>query len=153
MLDLLTSPGAAPAPETVAGEFGLDPRAPEMQEWWREARAVIAAAELRDCFDPARYLRAYNEMPVCHAQDGRVVHGVIDRLVVQRSGLTLIDYKTHRGIGTDAPERLAGRYREQLRLYRDAVRRLWPQPPLRILLVFTAGARVFECTEEFLGGA
>jgi ATP-dependent helicase/nuclease subunit A len=152
MLDLLTSPGAAPAPAALAGEFGLDPLAPELQEWWREARAVVALTELRDCFDPTRYRRAYNEIPVYHAQDGLVVHGVIDRLVMHPSGLTLIDYKTRRAAGSDPLERIAVRYRAQLRLYRNAVRRLWPEPPLRVLLVFTASARVFECTEEFLGG-
>jgi ATP-dependent helicase/nuclease subunit A len=147
----LTASGTAPNREAVAAEFGLDPRAPELHEWWREACSVIDAAELRDCFDPARYLRAYNEMPVCHAEGGRVVNGVIDRLVVHPSGLTLIDYKTRRDAGTAALEPLAGHHREQLRLYRDAVHRLWPQQPLRVLLVFTAGARVYECTGAFLG--
>ena len=153
MLDLLATPGVAPSPEAVAGEFGLDPRAPALQEWWREAHAVLAAAELRDCFDPARYLRAYNEMPVYHAADGRIVHGVLDRLVVHDGGLTLLDYKTRRDVANGTLERLAGPYRDQLRLYRDAVRRLWPRQQLRVLVVFTASVRVYECTEEFLDGA
>ncbi|MGE0371501.1 MAG: UvrD-helicase domain-containing protein, partial [Gammaproteobacteria bacterium] len=152
MLDLLATPGAAPAAESVAYEFGLDPRDAELAEWWREARAVVATAELRDCFDPARYQRAYNEMPVVlDMQEGRPAYGVIDRLVAHPSGLTLLDYKTQREIPPDRLEHAALRHREQLRLYRAAVRKLWPQLPLRVLLVFTAGPRVYECGEDYFG--
>ena len=34
-----------------------------------------------------------------------------------------------------------------LRFYRDGIRRLWPRQPVRVLLLFTAGARACDCTE------
>jgi len=150
MLDLLSTPGDAPAARaTAAHEFDLDPEAPLLREWWDEARAVVAAAELRACFDPARYLRAYNEMPVTLEQDGRLVHGVLDRLVIGPDGITLLDYKTRRDIPSGDLARAALPHREQLRLYRAAVLRLWPEQPLRVMLVFTAGARVYECPAAY----
>ncbi|MBK9130330.1 MAG: UvrD-helicase domain-containing protein [Gammaproteobacteria bacterium] len=150
MLDLLSTPGDAPAARaTAAHEFDLDPEAPLLREWWEEAYAVVAAEELRACFDPAHYLRAYNEMPVTLEQDGRLVHGVIDRLVIGPDGITLLDYKTRRDIPPGDLARAALPHRDQLRRYRAAVHRLWPEQPLRVMLVFTAGARVYECPAAY----
>ncbi|MCC6208660.1 MAG: UvrD-helicase domain-containing protein [Gammaproteobacteria bacterium] len=151
MLELLSGHDTQAAHETAAREFDLDPEAPELREWWLEARTVIETAELRDCFDPARYLRAYNEMPVTLEENGRLAHGVIDRLVIGPDGITLLDYKTRRDVQTEELERAALPHREQLRLYREAVRKLWPQQPLRVMLVFTAGARIYECNEAYFG--
>lgn len=149
MLELLSTPGAEATRATAAREFDLDPEAPLLREWWEEARAVVAAAELRACFDPARYLRAYNEMPVMLEQNGRLVYGVIDRLVIGPDGITLLDYKTRRDIAPGDLARAALPHREQLRLYRAAVHGLWPEQPLRVMLVFTAGARVYECPAAY----
>lgn len=152
LLDLLTTPGAVGAPATAAREFDLDPDAPELREWWDEARAVIGADGLRDCFDPARYLRAYNEVPVTLRESGRIASGVIDRLVIRPDGITLLDYKTGRDVMPETLERAAQLHREQLRLYRAAVRELWPAAPLRVVLVFTAGPQIFECGAAYFDG-
>jgi ATP-dependent exoDNAse (exonuclease V) beta subunit len=146
MLDLLTT-AATPALETVAYEFGLNPADPELQAWWDETRALVGRPELRAWFDPAHYVRAYNEVPVSYEERGRIVHGVVDRLVVHSDGLTLIDYKTRRDVAPERLELTAADHREQLRLYRDGIRRLWPRQPVRVLLLFTAGAQACECTE------
>jgi ATP-dependent helicase/nuclease subunit A len=147
MLDLLLT-AAAPTLPAVAYELGLDPDDPELAACWTEARAVVGHPGLRAWFDPACYVRAYSEVPITYEEHGRIVHGVIDRLVVHPAGLTLIDYKTRRDVAPDRLDLVAAAHREQLRLYRNGVRRLWPQQPVRVLLLFTAIAQVYDCTES-----
>jgi ATP-dependent helicase/nuclease subunit A len=103
--------------------------------WLAVVRATIAAPELARFFDPARYRRAWNEVPATHATGGAFVAGIIDRLVDDGETLWLLDYKT-----TPHPDaaRLAERYRSQIEAYADAVQRLWPGRPLRAGLVLTA---------------
>ncbi|MCB1182356.1 UvrD-helicase domain-containing protein [bacterium] len=64
--------------------------------------------------------------------------GVIDRLVVGPAGVDIVDYKTNR-FGGDAEVKgnLVRHYTPQLRCYRDAVARLYPDRPVRTWLLFT----------------
>jgi ATP-dependent helicase/nuclease subunit A len=95
---------------------------------------VIAEPGLAHLFDPARYRRAWNEVPV--AVDGATA--VIDRLVDDGEQLVVLDYKTHT---RPDPAALAERYRPQLAAYADAVRAAWPGRPVRAGLVLTATRR------------
>ena len=77
-----------------------------------------------------RLLREYafiHELPVSEADaslddtaDGEmiVVQGIADCILVDEDGLVLIDYKTDR---LEEPQAFVMRYREQLRIYREAL--------------------------------
>ncbi|HZR36903.1 MAG TPA: UvrD-helicase domain-containing protein [Nevskia sp.] len=112
-------------------------RAPEFGAWLAAARATLAAPELARFFDPARYRRAWNEVPYSDGERS----GSIDRLVDDGATLWILDYKT----ATDADEAaLAARYRPQLLSYASALRRAWPQRELRAGLVLTEARRWVE---------
>lgn len=132
----------------VAGEFALDPDDAELAQWWQEALRVVNDPALVALFDPAHYDAAYNEVPISYRQGSRLVHGVIDRLVLREDTVTLIDYKTHRRADPDNLAPLAEPYREQLRLYAQGVRALWPGRRVRPVLLFTVCARAVELTLE-----
>jgi ATP-dependent helicase/nuclease subunit A len=124
----------------VAGEFKSRIDGPTFEECWQEACAVIDDESLRALFDPARYCDAHSEIPILYRSNGIEVAGVIDRLIVRDDELILVDYKTDRVTGADAPA-LAKKYIPQLRLYAEGVQRLWPNRRTEALLVFTACRR------------
>jgi len=141
MLDRLSRPQAGMPAAGLAGIAGtLNRQAddPELLAWWQEAQAVHADPRFAHLFDPSRYRRAYNEVPVQYLLGKHLVYGIIDRLVVSDDGILIIDYKTHRAASTDNVATLATDYREQMRLYTQGVAALWPDQQISSCLLFTA---------------
>ncbi|MDX9767106.1 MAG: 3'-5' exonuclease, partial [Ectothiorhodospiraceae bacterium] len=120
-------------------ETAPDPRA--LDEWLTEATATRESPALAELFDPARFERAWNEVPLLYSDGARRVHGSIDRLIDDGDRLLIVDYKTHR-IGAGAEDAVAARYHEALALYARGVQRLWPQRRVETALVFTATRRL-----------
>ncbi len=136
-----------PPVETVLRQVGVELGIAErdvLRQWWGEVASLLEAADLRWLYDPTRYRKAYNEVPVQYQSGGRLVHGVIDRLVVTEAEATVVDYKTHAGATRDRLAALAGPYLVQLGCYREAVRLLWPGKPVRAVLIFTACAGIYQ---------
>lgn len=123
----------------VQARLAAEPAPEAFAQWLAEARAVLAAPALAPWFDPARYARAWNEVPV--AVDG--VAAVIDRLVDDGTTLWVLDYKTH---ARPQAAELVERYRPQLAAYAGAIGAAWPGRPVRAGLVLTA-ARSFAPVE------
>lgn len=145
MLELLTVAGTEAEMHTrVVHEF------PELQErdilpaCWREARGVIEEPTFRFLFDAAHYETAHNEAPILYRDSERDVYGIIDRLVIARNELVLVDYKTHPQATHTNTAELAQAYTRQMRLYGEGARRLWPEKRLRLLLLFTACRTLVE---------
>ena len=141
MLELLTGAERIPPEqlmERLAAEQGAQCQQELLQECLREAVAVTGDPRLRELFDDQRYNACYNELPLLYRQEGRTVHGTIDRLLLEERRITLLDYKTHRSATPATVAALAEGYRPQMELYAAGVRRLWPGRELRCLLLFTA---------------
>jgi len=115
-----------------------------LDECWQEALAVIDAPALRELFDPSRYRDARNELPLLYRDDGDEVYGFIDRVVRTDSSATLIDYKTNRVRSAADIDALTAHYAPQLVLYARGLAKVWPQTPLRALLLFTNLQRAVE---------
>lgn len=125
----------------VAAQLERTPDDAELLSCWTEALAVRKHPAFAPLFDSADGQAAYNEVPVQYLEQGNMVHGIIDRLVVNDGDILLIDYKTHQHATPATLDQLAGNYLEQMRYYTRAVTRLWPQHSVRSGLLFTA------CTE------
>lgn len=122
----------------ASAELHLDREKAPVEAWLTEARAVMGNPRYRDWFDPACYDRSYNEVPVYYYSNERLVHGVIDRLVIKDDACVLIDYKTQRNVAQNQLAAAAAPYHEQIRHYVDAARLLWPDKVVRAYLLFTA---------------
>lgn len=145
MLELLTGADTeAEMHARVIHEF------PELHErdilpaCWREARGVVGEPAFRFLFDPAHYETAHNEAPILYRDSERDVYGIIDRLVIARNALVLVDYKTHPQATPTNASGIAQAYTRQMQLYGEGARRLWPEKPLRLLLLFTACRTLVE---------
>jgi len=126
----------------IAGQLQRSGDDAELRDWWREARAVIDAPTLATLFDAKHYEKAFNEVAVQYLQDGRMIHGVIDRLLLTGDSVLVIDYKSHRLVDDAQVPTLLHEYRSQLQYYAGAAQRLWPDRTVRAGLLFTALPRL-----------
>jgi ATP-dependent helicase/nuclease subunit A len=118
--------------------MGREADDPELQDWWQEALRTCRHPDLAMLFDPQHYVRARNEVPLQYLQEGQLVYGIIDRLVICEDAILVIDYKTHRRAAADTLQELASGYREQMQLYSAGVAQLWPGLAVQPYLLFTA---------------
>lgn len=128
----------------LAAQAGSARSAAQLEECWQEARALVDDPTLAVLYKAESFDRAYNEVPIQYRDGPRTVYGVIDRLVIGDDAVTVVDYKTHRGATADNIEAVAAGYEEQMRLYAEGVRRLWPGRAVRCLLLFTHPRLAFE---------
>ncbi len=106
--------------------------------WLAEARTVLTSPQLAMLFDPARLVRAWNEVPVqWQADDGAPRNGIIDRLIDDGAQLWIVDYKT--APRPDAAS-LVQQHRSQMDAYVDAIGKVFPGRAIRAGLVLTATA-------------
>ena len=90
-------------------------------------------------FTPATGARAFSEIPLQYRLGQQTVYGIIDRLLLSDTDIHLIDYKTHRIDSEILVQQLAERYRPQIVLYCEGVRRLWPGRSIKAYLLLTDG--------------
>jgi len=74
--------------------------------------------------------------------DGRVIAGTVDRLLVEKARVSVIDFKTGRVPSTGA--RIPNSHRAQMRAYIDALRVIFPGRDVAAALLYTAGPKLFE---------
>jgi ATP-dependent helicase/nuclease subunit A len=128
----------------LAGLLQRERDDPEFTQWWQHALAVVQDPRLAALYDPGRYEQAWNEVPVQYLEGDRLVYGVIDRVVVTADRVTVIDYKTHAHAAPGVLAALVDTYRDQMRCYATAARRLWPRHRLHVCLLFTACRELVE---------
>jgi ATP-dependent helicase/nuclease subunit A len=147
MLEQLTGDPTADTDKlyrAVAGRLGRETGDSELQDWWQAALQTWRDPALAIIFDSSRYRQASNEVPLQYLDGGRLVYGVIDRLLVQDDSVLVIDYKTHQSASPDTLPALAANYREQLRLYARGAAALWPGRDIQSYLLFTACNQLVE---------
>ena len=128
----------------IARELQRDAADPELTSWLQEAEAVTQEPALAPLFDTAGYERAYAEVPLHYrADDGALIDGIVDRLLLRPDEAHVIDYKTH-VIAADQAEATARPYHDQLHLYAEGVRRLWPDRRVRASILFTHCRRLVD---------
>ncbi len=68
--------------------------------------------------------------------DGRMISGQIDRLVIGHNQILIVDFKTNRPSPRDAAD-IPEAYRNQLRAYKTAILRIFPDRPVACALLWT----------------
>jgi len=141
----------------VATELNLDANDDNLNGCQDSANNVINAPQFQNFFDPEKYDVAYNEVPISYQVENRTVQGIIDRLIVSGSTVTIIDYKTHHDNDSEnkydskiinaEDEALALSYREQMRRYHAGIRLLWPNKTIRSILLLTYQCRSIEISD------
>jgi ATP-dependent helicase/nuclease subunit A len=107
-----------------------------------ETVAVLEHDEFADVFGADS--RA--EVPITGVIAGRgLVNGQIDRLVVRGDDVLIVDFKTNRPPPRDVAD-IPQIYREQLQVYADVLRQIYPDKHVRGALLWTDGPHLMEVT-------
>ncbi len=133
----------------IANRLNIPLRIELFDEWINEAFACIDDARFDFLFDDTLYEKALNEVPIMMRNEqknqqgnrgnitGSIIHGVIDRVVINKSKIILLDYKTHPVSKQDSLHDLTATYRPQMQTYAQAAQLLWPQYDIKSMLLFT----------------
>ena len=115
----------------------------------QRVRHLLGSPAIRSLFERrGRPIELFREQPLEAIVDDRWMSGIIDRLHLERddqnrvTAIELIDFKTDR---VSDPDDLILRYAGQMEAYRQALERIYPEAPVRCLLVSTSLASVIEC--------
>jgi ATP-dependent exoDNAse (exonuclease V) beta subunit len=115
-----------------------------LKSWIDEAIRTIKARKFHDIFTPSESSQTYNELPILYeANEPAInnpapVYGIIDRLIVDKKNILLIDYKTHSHATPETASELAKSYIGQMSLYRNGIQRMWPDHTIKPGVLFTA---------------
>ncbi len=121
----------------------------EAQEIWTEVKRLLEDPALAALFGPEGRAEVPFAARIQTSEGMRLVAGQIDRLAVKEREVIVADYKTMR----PPPENIdvvPEEHIQQLALYAEAMRHLWPERTVRALLVYTAGPEVMEIPRERL---
>ena len=138
---------AAAAERLLASEIDI---ASELAATLRaEADAVLARPELAAFFGSQSRAEVAIVGNVATTNGDFAVSGRIDRLVRDRTGWHLIDFKTDRAV-PDSVEKADAAYILQMGLYRKLLMDMEPGAAVNATLVFTAGPKIMPIPAELM---
>jgi len=126
------------------GELGINHDNAELASYINEALDTFNHPDFSHLFDSSQFLSAYNELPIHYFSNGKMVYGIIDRLVVTRSEIWVIDYKTHRITEKNNINALVEHYHPQVSLYCKGIKKIWTDKKIRGFLLFTHKLQLVE---------
>jgi len=115
-----------------------------VDEYWTEAQALLAMNKFNHLFNSAQYEVAYNEVPISYQYGDHNIYGIIDRMVVSKDDIYLIDYKTQINTSESVQQELVQSYQKQMSLYNHGVSQLWPDKKLITQILFTRNGKIYD---------
>lgn len=113
--------------------------------WTGEAMRVMNVPGLTHLFAPG----SLAEVPIVGTIGTTGISGQIDRLVVSEGEVLVVDYKSNLDV-PDGPEAVPPAYLKQMAAYREILREIYPDKPVRCALLWTAEARLMPLSEAEL---
>jgi ATP-dependent helicase/nuclease subunit A len=110
-----------------------------------EVVAVLEHPDYEALFGPG----SQAEVPLTGEINGLAISAQVDRLLVTPDLVTILDYKTHRPPPRD-PADVPVLYLKQMAAYRAALALIYPDRPVRCVLLWTDGPRLMTPDQELL---
>jgi ATP-dependent helicase/nuclease subunit A len=111
----------------------------ERREIVEQVCSIIAAPRFAALFGSG----SLGEAPIAATlPDGRVIAGTIDRLLIEESRVSVIDFKTGRVPSGDAE--VPDSHRAQMNAYVEALKVIFPERVIHSALLYTAGPKLIE---------
>jgi len=119
--------------------------ADQQEEIATETLRILQDEEFADVFAPG----SQAEVPIVGMVENRVISAQVDRLLVREDEIVVIDYKTNR-----PPPRTVRKvppvYIKQMQAYRAALRLIYPDRPVRCVLLWTDTPKLMEIPSSML---
>ncbi len=117
-----------------------------------ESLAIVRDETFAPLFGPGSLAEVPVVARIGEGESSFDLEGQIDRLAILDDGLLILDYKTNRPPPSTEAD-VARAYINQLAAYRLALRRMFPQKPVRAALLWTDGPRLMEISSTLLDTA
>ncbi len=130
----------------------LEPK--QQQELLAETLGVLDDPDFAGLFGPGSIAEVPITGIVGDAETGpgdtrHVLSGQVDRLLVTKDAVTVIDFKTNRP-PPETESEVAPAYLRQMAAYQAALRQVYPGRPVRAVLLWTLGPRLMPLSDEIL---
>jgi ATP-dependent helicase/nuclease subunit A len=113
--------------------------APEREEIAGQVCGVLSDPRFAALFGPG----SLGEAPLAATlPDGRVIAGTADRLLIESSRVSVLDFKT--GRVPESETQIPVAHRAQMKAYSDALRVIFPDRHVRSALLYTSGPKLIE---------
>ena len=136
LLPDLDGPSREPAARRYLDRFGANWPPEERERLWRSVEAILTDEAFAPLFVPGARAEVSLMGTIAVAGSQRAVSGKIDRLVVDASGILIVDYKTGRPAATRA-DQVPDAHLAQMAIYRALLQPLYPGRDVRAALVYT----------------
>ncbi len=134
----------------TAGHAWLERHASDLSEETRDDILAAAARVLEEpVFTNLFGQSSLAEVPLAAVVQGEVITGIVDRLVVTRDEVTVLDYKTTRFVPGTSAAIPAGTLK-QMAAYRLALQTIYPGRRIRAAVLYTHSTQFFELADELL---
>lgn len=144
-------PDVPPETRTAAAQGWLARQAGDLPEALRDEMLAAALAVLdHPDFAPIFSLRALAEVPLAATVEGVVVAGTVDRLLIEDTRITVIDFKTTRRPPASA-EAIPLSTLRQMAAYVAALEAIYPGREVRAGVLYTHAPALFDLPDETLG--
>ena len=115
-----------------------------LTDYWKQAERTIS--RFPEYFIDDHYQAAYSEVPVYYKKEDAIVNGIIDRLIVNKDEIIILDYKTQPLENDKNLDAIASQFRSQLSFYKEGVALLYPGHSIKTCVIFTS---LPACIEVF----
>ena len=127
----------------------LELEAKEQESLLAETLSVLGDPDHADLFGPGSMAEVPITGIVGDPETGQVLTGQVDRLLVTKDAVTVIDFKTNRP-PPETEHDVAPAYLRQMAAYQAALAQVYPDRPVRAVLLWTLGPRLMPLSDEIL---
>jgi len=122
----------------------LQNKAPELSEEQRkkickELSSLLQNPDFSTVFGP----NSKAEVPIMGEVDGKIISGQIDRLVIEKDQIIVVDFKTNRSPALTTDE-VPDVYRSQLKAYKSLLQKIYPQKDIKTFILWTNNANMMQ---------
>ncbi len=110
-----------------------------------ETMAVLENPEFAAFFGPD----SIAEVPLSGIVSNHVISAQVDRLLIEKDTVTVIDYKTNRP-AAKTKDQVPGIYLSQMAAYRDTLALIYPGHKVRCFLLWTDGPEMMHLPDDIL---
>jgi len=137
----------------LSGAEGGLADADEVDDLLSEVTQLIDAPALDQVLRPAPDTQVLAEVAITTPMpDGRILNGIIDRLVIGPTEILAVDYKTNSTV-PDTPEATPEGILRQMAAYRTALRGIWPDRSVKVAVLWTQTQNMMELPDAILDQA
>ncbi|MDA5092942.1 double-strand break repair helicase AddA [Aliiroseovarius sp. KMU-50] len=122
----------------------------EINEILNEAQQVLSAEALSHVFAPDTLAEVGLTAPL--PDYGRILSGIVDRLIIEENTVTVVDFKTNRIVPKSADATPEGILR-QMAAYRVALMQIYPDHQIEAAILWTAHAKLMPLGPSLLDDA